>query len=103
MALEDPESLGAGGLSGKPLFDASLSTIKEIKKHSGDKLKIIAVGGIFTGSDAFEMLKAGADMIQVWTAFVYRGPFLIKKICHELVAEMKLNKISSIQEIRKNS
>lgn len=68
----------AGGLSGAPLFDASTEVIRKIKKIAGDKLIIIGVGGIFSAQDAAEKRQAGADLLQIYSGFIYKGPKLIK-------------------------
>ena len=68
------ESIGAGGLSGKPLQKRSDEVISKIYKYSGGKLPIIGVGGVFTAEDAFEKIAAGACLVQAYTGFVYGGP-----------------------------
>lgn len=70
----------AGGLSGKPLLEKSNEVIRYLRNKLGPNYPIIGVGGVFTGKDAFEKLKAGADLIQVYTGFVYEGPAIVKKI-----------------------
>ena len=78
--VETIQKIGKGGLSGKPLQKKSTDTIAYIHKHSGGTIPIIASGGIFTGSDAVETLKAGAALLQVYTGFVYEGPSIAKNI-----------------------
>ena len=72
------DELGEGGISGKPIADVSNDVIAFIKKNS--KLKIIGVGGIFYFSDLQDKLKAGADIVQVYTGWIYEGPSMIKSI-----------------------
>ena len=74
------EKIGAGGLSGKPLLKRSTEVLQYIIKNSGNKIPVIASGGIFTGEDAKEKLNAGASLIQVWTGFIYEGPSIVKRI-----------------------
>ena len=69
-----------GGLSGMPLRDRSTEVIRFIVQERSKPFAIIGVGGIHTPEDAIEKLKAGADLVQVWTGFVYEGPSLVKKI-----------------------
>ena len=78
------ETIGAGGLSGKPIKEKSTEIVKYIHKQTQGKLPIIASGGIFTGADATEKLNAGASLIQVWTGFIYEGPGIVKAICKHL-------------------
>lgn len=76
----------AGGLSGKPLTKRSTEIIQYIHQKTNGSIPIIASGGIFTGNDAKEKLNAGASLLQVWTAFIYEGPAVAKKICKGLNA-----------------
>lgn len=80
------EEIGAGGLSGKPLFTRSTEVLKYLITNSDNKIPVIASGGIFTGADAKEKLNAGAALIQVWTGFIYEGPAIVKKINKFLVS-----------------
>ena len=66
-----------GGLSGAPVRLASTKVIHSLKKHLGDALPIIGVGGILSGHDAQEKSAAGASLIQVYSGLIYRGPKLI--------------------------
>lgn len=74
------EEIGAGGLSGKPLQQQSDQILSLIANKTKGKLTLIGSGGIFTAIDANEKFKAGADLIQVWTGFVYEGPSIVKNI-----------------------
>lgn len=74
------QTIGAGGLSGKPLRERSTNMISYICKKTNNKIPIVASGGIFNASDAKEKLKAGADLVQVWTGFIYEGPAIVKNI-----------------------
>lgn len=82
---EHVESLGAGGLSGKPLRKRSTEIIRYISEKSGGTIPIIGVGGIFSEEDAIEKLEAGASLIQLYTGFIYEGPWLVKRINRRLV------------------
>ncbi|WP_105189831.1 quinone-dependent dihydroorotate dehydrogenase [Pseudoalteromonas sp. T1lg48] len=70
----------AGGLSGRPVRAKSLEVIKEIKRISNGQLPIIGVGGIDSAEAAKEKLNAGADLVQIYTGFIYEGPALVKRI-----------------------
>jgi dihydroorotate dehydrogenase len=74
-------SCGAGGLSGKPLRERSTEVIRYLKQQSGNAFPVIGVGGIHTAQDAIEKLDAGADLVQVYTGFVYEGPGVASAIC----------------------
>jgi dihydroorotate dehydrogenase len=71
-------TIGSGGLSGRPLFDRSNEVIRYIKAKLD--IPVIGVGGIMSVSDAQEKIKAGADLLQIYTGFIYKGPNLIKEI-----------------------
>jgi dihydroorotate dehydrogenase len=72
-----------GGLSGRPLRTRSLEFLRYIKSHSS--LPVISVGGIMNGKDAKERFDAGADLVQIYTGFVYRGPRLVREIADSLI------------------
>jgi dihydroorotate dehydrogenase len=74
------EEIGAGGLSGRPLTSRSTEVIRYLAQKANDRFVIIGVGGIHSAEDALEKLDAGADLIQVYTGFIYEGPALIKRI-----------------------
>ncbi len=69
-----------GGLSGKPLKERSMEVIRFLAKHSNKAFPIIGVGGIHSAKDALEKIEAGADLVQIYTGFIYKGPKLIRKI-----------------------
>ncbi len=81
---EDLQKNGAGGLSGKPLQQRSTEVVRYIHKKTGGSIPVIGSGGIFTGADAAEKLAAGACLVEVWTGFIYEGPFIVKKIINYL-------------------
>jgi dihydroorotate dehydrogenase len=74
------ESIGAGGLSGKPVKDKSTAVIRYLRKNLSKEVVIMGVGGIHSADDAKEKIDAGADLVQLYTGFIYEGPTLIKKI-----------------------
>lgn len=77
---EKVKAMGMGGLSGKPLTQRSTEVITYLRKKLGPDYPIIGVGGIMTEHDALEKLEAGADLIQIYTGFIYEGPGLINRI-----------------------
>lgn len=90
--LSTPESrlkeIGNGGLSGKPLAKRSTEVIKYLSEKSSKAFPIIGVGGIHSAEDAWEKIEAGADLVQIYTGFIYRGPNLVKKINKRILKEM---------------
>jgi dihydroorotate dehydrogenase len=81
------ESLGIGGISGKPLSKRATEVIHYLHKKSNAAFPIIGVGGIHSAEDALDKLKAGASLVQLYTGFIYEGPGLIKKINKELIKQ----------------
>jgi dihydroorotate dehydrogenase len=77
---EEIERIGNGGLSGKPVAEKSTEVIKYLRAKLGSAYPIIGVGGIMSPEDAIEKLNAGADLIQIYTGFIYEGPGFVKKI-----------------------
>jgi dihydroorotate dehydrogenase len=75
---------GEGGLSGPPLRERSLAVLKRLRERAGDRLVLIAAGGIDTPDDAWERLRAGATLVQAYTGFVYGGPFWPRRVNREL-------------------
>ncbi|XP_065199984.1 dihydroorotate dehydrogenase (quinone) [Planococcus citri] len=96
--LKSPNKKEYGGLSGLPLKQRSTEMIAEMYKLTKGTVPIIGVGGIFTGEDAFEKIKAGASLVQIYTSFVYHGAPIVTKIKEELVECLKRENYSSISE-----
>ncbi len=94
-----PAFLEAGGLSGRPLSSRSLACLRLVRRKAGDRLSILAAGGIFDGHDAFERLRAGACLVQVYTGLVYGGPLTIGRMCRALADQMKHAGFRSLDEL----
>ena len=73
-----------GGLSGLPLKKRSTEIVKYISEKTNKEVPVIASGGVFTSADAKEKFDAGANLVQVWTGFIYEGPAIAMKICRRL-------------------
>ncbi|MDQ4140744.1 MAG: quinone-dependent dihydroorotate dehydrogenase [Bacteroidota bacterium] len=82
-------AMGAGGLSGKPLTQRSTEIIRYLRQHLPSNIRLIGVGGIMNAADALEKLDAGADLIQLYTGFIYEGPGLVRKINQALLLRAK--------------
>jgi dihydroorotate dehydrogenase len=80
------ESIGAGGLSGKPVKARSTEVIRYLATKSNKAFPIVGVGGIHSAEDALEKMDAGADLVQLYTGFVYEGPKLVKDINKAILA-----------------
>ena len=88
-----------GGLSGEPLQEISTEMIKKFYKVSNGKIPIIGVGGVNSGKSAYEKIIAGASLLQLYTSFVYKGPFIVKNIKKELIEILKSEGIKNIKDI----
>ena len=85
------EGIGAGGLSGKPVRNRSTEVVRYLSNKSNKSFPIVAVGGIYTAEDAIEKLNAGADLVQIYTGFIYEGPGMVKRINKGLVRHFSNN------------
>jgi len=80
--------IGTGGLSGRPLTKKSTEVIAYLRNQLGKSYPIIGVGGIMKPEDAIEKIKAGANLVQVYSGFIYEGPGFAKRVCEELTTKM---------------
>jgi len=94
----DPVYQESGGLSGQPLKDISTNVISKLYKYTQGEVPIIGVGGVSSGQDAYEKIKAGASLIQIYTSLTYHGPPIVNKIKRELVSLLEQDKLPSIKE-----
>jgi dihydroorotate dehydrogenase len=101
--VSDPglvEVAGAGGLSGAPLRARSLEVLRRLYSRTGDRLVLIAAGGIETADDAWERITAGATLIQAYTGFIYGGPGWPRQIQDGLARKVREAGLTSIAEAR---
>lgn len=78
-----------GGLSGRPLTRRSTEVIRSLYRMTGGRLPIIGSGGIFTADDAYDKIKAGASLVEVYTSLIYKGPGVVKEIAEGLKLRLK--------------
>jgi dihydroorotate dehydrogenase len=90
------EALGAGGISGRPLQQRALEVLRLLRQRTGGRLTLVAAGGIETADDAWDRLRAGASLIQIYTAFIYAGPALPRRIATGLLARARAAGFSSL-------
>jgi dihydroorotate dehydrogenase len=88
----------AGGLSGKPLTSRSTEIIRQIYKQTKGQLPIIGSGGIFTAEDAYVKIRAGASLVEIYTALIYEGPELIKRLNLGLLQFMRKDGFTHISQ-----
>lgn len=87
-----------GGLSGAPLKDMALQRLKDFRKASGGNIPLIGVGGISTAKDAYQRIRAGASLIQLYTAMIYEGPTIARCMAPELAKLLKRDGFTSVTE-----
>lgn len=87
-STDELSQIGNGGLSGAPIQDRSNEVIRYLREKLGKEYPIIGVGGIMTEADAIEKMKAGANLIQIYTGFIYEGPGFVKRINKALAATL---------------
>lgn len=98
-SLRSPHASEQGGLSGAPLKGLALDALRTFRSASGGEIPLIGVGGIATGDDAWERIRAGASLIQLYSAMVYEGPGIAWRIAEGLAQRLVREGCSSISEI----
>ncbi len=97
-SLTDSQKAEAGGLSGRPLKHISLGVLKEMYQATGGKILIVGVGGIETAADAYERIRAGASLIQLYSAMVYHGPYVAADIARGLAELLRKDGFENITD-----
>ena len=88
----------AGGISGKPVQQRSTEVIRFIYRETAGELPIIGVGGIFTAQDAWEKIVAGASLLQVYTGWIYQGPWMVKDILSGVLKRLASEKLDQVKD-----
>lgn len=96
--LHGPHANEEGGLSGRPLFALSTKMLKAMRARVGDKIPLVGVGGVSSGADAYAKIRAGASLVQVYTALVYQGIGLLPRIKRDLLAYMERDGFATIKD-----
>ena len=87
-----------GGLSGRPLFALSTRVLGDMYQATGGRMPLVGTGGIASGSDAYAKIRAGASLVQLYSALVYQGPALVGRIARELAALLRRDGFSSLAD-----
>lgn len=96
---ETVRACGEGGLSGHPLHARSVAVVDRVYQRLQGRKAIIGVGGVFDGDDVWRMMQAGANLVQLYTGFVYGGPFTVPRIHRRLLQLADQNGLKQISEI----
>jgi dihydroorotate dehydrogenase len=97
--LRERAAAESGGMSGAPLFKLSTRILARMYMETRGRVPLIGVGGISSGADAYDKIRAGASLVQLYTALVYQGPGLITRIKRELGALLEKNDIRTISQV----
>jgi dihydroorotate dehydrogenase len=92
------EAIGAGGLSGAPLKPRSLTVLERLRARVQDRVVLVAAGGIETEDDVWDRIRAGATLVQIYTAFVYEGPGLPQRLARGLARRLAAACCESLDE-----
>ncbi len=101
--LRSPFAHESGGLSGRPLKTRATEMLRNVSSEAGGKLTLIGCGGIESGADIVERLRAGADLVQVYSSFVFDGPALIPRLKKELLDILRRENMDSIADLKVSS
>ena len=98
-ATSEIEAIGAGGLSGPPVHRRAIEVVRRARTVLGPEACVIGVGGVFDPTTMLAMLRAGADLVQLYTGFVYEGPLLPRMICRGLSAVLDRKGARTLAEL----
>jgi dihydroorotate dehydrogenase len=96
--LRSADRGASGGLSGRPLMAPSTTCLSVMSRHSHGRLPIIGCGGVSSGADAYAKIRAGASLVQLYSALVFHGPGLIGRIKRDLAARLRADGFASVAE-----
>jgi len=96
--LKSRSAIETGGLSGDPLKGLALKALRDFRSASGGEITLIGVGGISNAGDAWERIRAGASLVQLYSAMVYDGPGIARRIAHGLAERLKREGFNNIAE-----
>jgi dihydroorotate dehydrogenase len=97
-ALHGPHVHEAGGLSGRPLFEPSTRLLADMARLTEGRVPLIGVGGVEDGRSAYAKIRAGASLVQLYTALIYKGPAAVGAIKRDLAALLKRDGFASVAE-----
>uniref|UniRef100_H2ZBR7 Dihydroorotate dehydrogenase (quinone), mitochondrial n=1 Tax=Ciona savignyi TaxID=51511 RepID=H2ZBR7_CIOSA len=97
-SLESSNKTERGGLSGEPVREMSTKLVADMYKLTHGKVPIVGVGGIWNGKDAYEKIRAGASLVQIYTSLIYEGPPVVNKIKRELNELLEINGFSNVSD-----
>ncbi|NKB43032.1 MAG: quinone-dependent dihydroorotate dehydrogenase [Alphaproteobacteria bacterium] len=98
QTLRSPDSGEVGGLSGRPLFESSTALLKDVYVRTSGKIPLVGVGGISSSEDAYKKIKAGASLVQLYSALIFEGPALVGQIKTGLAQLLRADGFTTVAE-----
>lgn len=95
-SLHSAHAVETGGLSGAPLFELSTEILRRMRRLTQGRIVLVGVGGISSGAEAYAKIRAGASLVQLYTALTYEGPALVSRIKRELLALLERDGLTNI-------
>jgi dihydroorotate dehydrogenase len=101
LATSEPEvqAIGAGGLSGPPLRLRARQVVRRVRARLGNRVTVIGVGGVESADDAMALVRAGADLVQLYTAFIYEGPWAARRIARGMAEAVGREQAGSVADL----
>ena len=96
--LRSSHAQEAGGLSGAPLFSPSTEILRQMRARLGKKIVLVGVGGVSSGAEAYAKIRAGATLVQLYTALAFHGPSLVARIKRDLLACLARDGLTTIAD-----
>ncbi len=93
------DAIGAGGLSGPPLRSRVLAAVRRIRARLGRRVVVVGVGGVETADQALDLMRAGADLVQIYTSFIYGGPFVASRIARDLAETLEREGVKNAADL----
>lgn len=87
-----------GGLSGRPLMQLSTEILREFYRMTSRRIPLVGVGGVFSGNDAYQKIRAGASLVQLYSGMIFKGPWIASEICLQLATLLKRDGFASVTE-----
>lgn len=97
-SLQNPQKKETGGLSGQPLKNIALAVLKDMYQATEGKVPIVGVGGIQSADDAYARIRAGASLLQLYSAMVYKGPYVAMEIAKGLAKKLREDGFNSVED-----
>lgn len=96
--LRSPQRNEAGGLSGRPLMAPSTACLAAMYRHTGGRIPLVGCGGVASGADAYDKIRAGASLVQIYSALVFHGPGLVGRIKQDLASRLRADGFKTVAD-----